>query len=58
MFELLHKYFEDKTGICFADFLEIKPYFKLRTVKRNENILSEGDVCDFNSFVNRGCLKF
>lgn len=30
----------------------------LQRLKRKEFILTEGDVCNFNLFVNKGCLKF
>ncbi|MBO0331143.1 Crp/Fnr family transcriptional regulator [[Muricauda] lutisoli] len=33
-------------------------YFKPRTYAKNEILLSEGQICETNYFVNEGCLRF
>ncbi|MEY2917278.1 MAG: hypothetical protein RIS73_992 [Bacteroidota bacterium] len=58
MYELLFKYLQNKTEISQKAFSEFSEYFKLKEVKKNEIILREGEVCRYNYFVNKGCLKF
>lgn len=58
MYDLLFRYFETKTEIDQETFAKICHYFKPKKVKRNEYLLMHGDVCDFNIFVNNGCLRF
>jgi CRP-like cAMP-binding protein len=58
MYEALFKYLQSKTEIDQKVFSEFCHYFKLKTVKKNEYILREGEVCHHNIFVNTGCLKF
>jgi CRP-like cAMP-binding protein len=57
MYELLYTYFQDKTGIDQKTFSGFRHYFTFRKVKKNEIILSEGDICKFNLFVNKGCIR-
>ena len=58
MHQNLYKYFQQKTEIDEQTFSTISPYFKLKKIKKNQTILNIGDVCNFNIFVNFGCLKF
>ncbi len=58
MLELLYKYIHNKTGISQDAFSAFSHFFKLKKVKKNEFILMEGEVCNYNIFVNKGCLKF
>ena len=58
MYELLYRYIRRKTDINEKDFAQICHYFRLRNAKRKELILREGEVCSYNIFVNKGCLKF
>ena len=57
MYQLLLQYFQQKTGLKEESFNRIAPYFKARTGKRNEILLAAGEVCQFNLFVNRGCVR-
>lgn len=57
MYEPLYQYFYKKTGINRDTFLEIRHYFRHRKVKKNEFLLMEGEVCKFNIFVNKGCIR-
>jgi CRP-like cAMP-binding protein len=57
MYDLLYKYFQDKTDIDKDTFSEFCHYFKPRKVRKNEIIMQEGDICRHNIFVNKGCLK-
>lgn len=57
MHELLYNYFASKTEIDRETFTKFYHYFKPKSVKRNEFLLMEGEVCRFNFFVNKGCLR-
>ncbi|MDX2072229.1 MAG: Crp/Fnr family transcriptional regulator [Haliscomenobacter sp.] len=58
MHQLLYEYINAKIAIDQETFSGICTYFKPKSVKRNEFLLLEGDVCPFNIFVNKGCLRF
>lgn len=58
MYDLLLKYIQNKTEIDNKTFSELCHYFKIKTIKKNEILLREGEVCHYNIFVNKGCLKF
>lgn len=58
MYDHLFKYIQNKTEIDEMSFSEFRHFFKPKTVKKNEFILKEGEVCQHNIFVNKGCLKF
>jgi CRP-like cAMP-binding protein len=57
MYDLLYKYFQDKTEIDQKVFSGFSQYFKPKVFKKNEFILREGEICHHNIFVNNGCLK-
>ncbi len=57
MHQLLYDYIYGKTGIDPKAFSEFCHYFKPKKVKNNEFIVREGDICNYNIFVNKGCLK-
>lgn len=57
MYEALFHYFSTKTDISPEEFQEITPYFHIRKVVKNEFLLMEGEVCHYNYFVRRGCLR-
>lgn len=40
-----------------AEFQAILPYFETITVKKKENLLTEGQICRTNFFVLQGCLR-
>jgi CRP-like cAMP-binding protein len=58
MYELLFTYIQNKIEIDEMTFSSFKHHFKLKKVKKNEVILREGEICNHNIFVNKGCLKF
>lgn len=57
IYELLYQYFKEKTDIDWKTFTDFSSYFKLRHAKRNEVLLSAGEICNFNLFVNAGCVR-
>lgn len=38
--------------------LAFKNILKLKTIKKNEHILVEGEVCNFGIFIVQGCLRY
>jgi CRP-like cAMP-binding protein len=58
MYELLYNYFKEKTDVDLETFERISRYFKPGSAKRNEILLAEGEICKFNLFVNKGCVRF
>jgi CRP-like cAMP-binding protein len=57
MYDLLYQYFKEKTDIDRKTFDGLTSYFKSRYAEKNEVLLSEGEICRFNVFVNKGCLR-
>lgn len=55
--EQLLSYIQALTPLTAAEFLNFKDQFVLLNVKRNEFLLREGEVCNFNLFVCRGTLR-
>ncbi|PKB15801.1 Crp/Fnr family transcriptional regulator [Flavobacterium sp. 5] len=41
-----------------AESLAFKSILKLKTVKKNEHILLEGDVCNYGIFIEKGCIRY
>ena len=58
MYTQLHQYFLEKTNISEEQFIKIRDYFKVKTLKRNEYLLRIGQTCKYIYFVNAGCLRF
>ena len=57
MYELLFQYFQEKTGIDQETFTSCAKFFKRREARKNEILLSAGEICKFNLFVNKGCVR-
>lgn len=58
MYKQLYQYFINKTNIKEAQFNKIKNCFKVKTLKKNDYLLREGQTCKYCYFVNVGCLRF
>ncbi len=58
MHEILYPYFKEKTAIDRETFDAFSHFFEPRNTRRNEILLSEGEICRFNLFVNQGCVRF
>lgn len=41
-----------------SEFDSISQFFKQKTFKKGEYLLSQGEVCNFFTFVEKGCLRF
>lgn len=55
--ELLKKNVAKNIALSDDEFLEFCRPFKLKTVKKKEFLLKEGEVCKFEAFVNKGCFR-
>lgn len=53
----LFKYFQGVTSLTEEEFSNFRDRFVLVKVKRNEFLLREGEVCNFNLFVCNGTLR-
>ena len=58
MHEILKSYFKEFTRSSEEKLDALSPYFNTKTVKKNEFLLREGEVCKFVYFVVTGCLRF
>lgn len=54
----LFNYLQNRTEVNKESFLDYSRHFKPRSIKRNEMLLYQNSVCNFNLFVNKGCLRF
>ncbi len=57
MFERLRQNIENKVVLTDEEFANIIPSFKQKQLKKKERLLSNGAVCDFVVFVNKGSLR-
>lgn len=57
MFNRLKTYFRERTTIDTPTFRHIESFFKPLKTKRNEFLLTEGQICRHYYFVNKGCLR-
>jgi CRP-like cAMP-binding protein len=57
MVHLLHQYFKNRSAIKDATLEYIGNHFKKKETKRNELLLSPGQICRHYYFVNKGCLR-
>jgi len=57
MYELLGNYIRSRTGITEADLERIYTYFCPVKTKRNELLLTSGEICQHYYFVNKGCIR-
>lgn len=55
--EALIKYFENHLLLNNEEKSAVDEYFKVRTIKRRQFILQEGDICKHNTFVVEGCFR-
>lgn len=57
MSQLFKQHIQRFTKITDLEFLEILKFFQIQTVKKKQNLLSEGAVCKYHYFVLNGCLR-
>lgn len=54
----LFRYFHQKSPLTKEEFARFSRFFTPKKVKRNEVLLREGEICQCNFFVVKGCLRF
>ncbi|SFI59812.1 Crp/Fnr family transcriptional regulator [Halpernia frigidisoli] len=57
MYRQLEQYFRVRKEIDQKTLSYISSFFKQKKTKRNEFLLTEGEVCKHYYFVNKGCLR-
>ena len=53
----LTSYFEERIQISEERLNALALYFKEKTFRKNQFLLREGEVCNYNYFVVTGCLR-
>ncbi|MCQ6958330.1 Crp/Fnr family transcriptional regulator [Mucilaginibacter aquariorum] len=57
MFEIFSSYLKEKGGLTDAELDEIRLVTVYRKLRKRQYLLQEGDICHYNCFVVRGCLR-
>ena len=57
MFEAFTKYLQEKAGLNTEEIDAIRAVSIQKKLRRRQYILQEGDVCYYNCFVEKGCLR-
>jgi CRP-like cAMP-binding protein len=57
MVNVLHQHLLSRLGNDTAGLDQVLSYFKAITLKRNEQVLRQGDICRWVYFVLNGCLQ-
>jgi CRP-like cAMP-binding protein len=57
MSEQFKKHINKFTTISDEEFIEIFQYFQFKTVRKKDNLLTEGQICNSNYFVLNGILR-
>lgn len=57
MFERFRKYIEDKITLSDSDYQLLKSVCVIKKLRKHQFLLTEGEVCSFNSFVCEGFLR-
>jgi CRP-like cAMP-binding protein len=57
MFERFRKYLEDKITLADSDYQLLESVCVFKKLRKHQFLLTEGEVCSFNSFVCEGLLR-
>ena len=57
MFEAFEKYLTVKADLNIQEIEAVRAVSKLKKIRKRQYILQEGDVCHYNCFVVKGCLR-
>src|SRR5690606_25707690 len=57
MFELFKTHLDKFITISDSEFAEILSFFEIRTIRKKENLLEEGQICKEHYFVLKGVLR-
>ncbi|MCE3006961.1 MAG: Crp/Fnr family transcriptional regulator [Bacteroidetes bacterium] len=55
--ETLRAHIEQQVSFTAADWDILQPYLKRRTYLKRQYLLQAGDVCQYESFIVRGCMR-
>jgi len=57
MFESIDKYVQQCVNLDAAELTALHGAFKLQKVPKKTLLLKEGEICSFESFINKGCIR-
>lgn len=57
MSQILKEHIRKFIQISDEDLSSVLTFFKVLSLKKKENLLTEGQICKFNYFVSSGCLR-
>jgi len=57
MYEAIDKHFSKNTFISEGEFELLHSYLRKRVVRKRGFLLSQGEVCNFEAYIVKGCLK-
>jgi CRP-like cAMP-binding protein len=57
MFERFRKYLEDKIALAESDYKLIESMSMIKKLRKHQFLLTEGEVCSFNTFVCEGLVR-
>lgn len=57
MFEIFSSYLKEKGGLTDAELDEIRVVTVNKKLRKRQYLLQEGDICHYNCFVVKGCLR-
>ena len=57
MFEAFEKYLKEKAGLDAEEIDAVRAVSIEKTIRKRQYLLQEGDVCHYNCFIVKGCLR-
>ena len=57
MFEIFSSYLKEKAGLTDEELDQVRVVTVNRKLRKRQYLLQEGDVCHYNCFVVKGCLR-
>jgi len=57
MFEFLAAYLKKKGSLTDDEIAQIREYTVVKSLRRKQHLLQEGEVSHYNSFVAKGCMR-
>jgi CRP-like cAMP-binding protein len=55
--DLFRSHIEKFVNLSDEEFSEISTFFQIATIKKKENLMTEGQICKSHFFVLKGCLR-
>jgi CRP-like cAMP-binding protein len=57
MFEIFASYLKENSGLTNEELEQVRAVVIHRRLRKRQYLLQEGEVCHFNCFVAKGCLR-